>query len=129
MSVPICIRCGARDHTTRDHDEGKTGAGGPAKAAAPKAPSKKGTSKAPVAAPVKRLYTPVSHERCFKTSLKSPGIPELIDPPLRELGYKDLTMTNWGCRDGCFCQKCEKRRLKKLTDMQKRFGSKPGYTA
>ena len=122
MSANICIRCGSRDHTTRDHDEGKAGV----KAAAKPTPKKTrpATAGSPNAADKKPKTTIVAHDKCFKTSLKSPGIPDIVDPPFRERNYKDQEQTLWFCRENCTCKACEKKRSKRAADLARRFGGR-----
>jgi hypothetical protein len=120
MSSLVCIRCGSRDHTTRDHDEGKVGKG--LKPSSPKKtrPASSSANAAGSGSPREEKKTQVTHDRCFKTSLKSPGIPDILDPPFRERNYRDLPQTNWTCRENCHCKECEKKRLKKAQNAAKR---------
>lgn len=136
MADVICIRCGSRAHTTRDHDEGKTGgvaaaaAGGGTSAAAGK--KKKADSatvaKAGVSASVKNLF--VHHDKCWSRTSPSPGIPDVIEPPFRMQPYDDPCIASWGSRDECLCKECEKKRKKTAfqeSQRKKRIAEKGKY--
>lgn len=118
-----CIRCGSKEHTTREHDEQKVKA--PQKAKAP------GAAKRPASPQggdgLKRRnaalhkITKVAHPTCFSVPSKLTGIPEIIDKPLRDRFYQDPEPQSWMHRALCECQQCEKKRNKRRIDMQRRF--------
>jgi hypothetical protein len=119
----LCIRCGSKDHSTRDHDEGKHLAGG-APGPPPAAKPRKLASAAPKekkAAP-KYSIVPAKHDVCWNAGGKLPGIPDIIDRPCRTLEYRDPCPDSWNHRDECQCTKCEKRRMRRRTDMARRMG-------
>lgn len=112
MSGGICIRCGSRAHTTREHDEGKHLAPGE-KGAAPAAIKKKDGPKKNDTGPttgVKKLF--VHHDRCWARPNANAGIPDVIEPPFRLQVYEDPCIASWQSRDQCLCKLCEKKAKK-----------------
>ena len=105
----ICIRCGSRAHSTRDHDEGRANGPGAAVAAAGKKPAPKKNASGPSVG-VKSLY--IHHDRCWGRPSRNPGIPDVIEPPFRLQVYEDPCVASWQDRDQCLCKDCEKRRKK-----------------
>ncbi len=128
MADMICIRCGSRAHSTRDHDEGKV-AGAAGAAADPKKKKKTSQSPAPGAKAgaaggaaaaagakggpsetLKKLY--VHHDKCWARPARNPGIPDVIEPPFRMQPFEDPCIASWSDRDECLCKECEKKRKK-----------------
>ena len=105
----LCIRCGSRAHTTRDHDEGKIGPGAGAAAKKPGAKKAVGVG-TDHSAGVTALY--VHHDKCWARPQRSPGIPEVIEPQFRMQPFEDPCIASWSDRDVCLCKLCEKKRKK-----------------
>ena len=111
-----CIRCGSREHSTREHDEQK--AGKPAEKPKPK--------RAATAVPdAKRalLYrdTKIQHPKCFKTSLKPVGIPDIIDAKIPDRFFKEANPESWFHRALCECADCQKKVKKRNIDNERRI--------
>jgi len=118
----VCIRCLSKDHTTRDHDEGKVG-GVAAKSVAPAV--KRAVT--PTLGSAKRKvaeYKPLQHQSCWKTTVRRPGIPEMIDKPLRDDWRERKHMDENTPHEhlACSCKTCEQKRKKKELEYLRRTG-------
>eukprot|EP00759_Apiculatamorpha_spiralis_P007085 PhF_6_TR141/c0_g1_i1/m.77 len=102
MAAQQCVRCGSKEHSTRDHDEGKIG-GGAASAAKPKPKPK------PKAAVVGKQG--IVHPFCWQSVSRNCGIPEtIVARPDRRAPYVDPHGYEWSCRANCTCLKCQKKK-------------------
>ena len=122
----VCIRCGSKDHTTREHDERKGGTGAKEK---PKPKLQRPASA--VEGDGKRnkyAITKVVHPKCFQAGGRNIGIPDVIDKPVRERFYQDPCAENWGKRGICECQACEKKRNRRRIEQSRRQPHLPAYT-
>ncbi len=106
-----CIRCGSTAHSTRQHDEGKIpGQEVAAKSgSAAKKPAVKKNATGPTDG-VKSLF--VHHDQCWQRTTRSPGIPDVVEPPFRMQVFEDPCIASWQSRDDCLCKQCEKKRKK-----------------
>ena len=110
----VCIRCGSKEHSTRDHDEGKIAGLAPVK----KPPPKK-------AAPPPNPTGKVKHKVCWSAPLRRPGIPDIIEKPLRDRweapNVSDPFLT---CKMhvNCPCLKCELKKKKLALEALRRQG-------
>jgi hypothetical protein len=121
MSAPmasVCIRCGSKEHSTREHDEQKAGGKSGGAADKPKRPA----SSKPAAEKVAAKVTRVQHAKCWDHCLRPSGIPDVIDKPLPERFYRDPAQESWFHRTACPCVDCEKRALRKRTEQMRRLG-------
>ena len=121
----ICIRCGSKTHTTRDHDEGKIGGAAGAAGAKKKKDSSSAQAGAATSSGVKSLY--VHHDTCWARPSRNPGIPDVVEPPFRMQPFSDPCIAGWGSRDQCLCRECEKKRKKAAfveSQRQKRIAEK-----
>ena len=112
----VCIRCGSKEHTTREHDEknaGKPGGDKPKRLASAKPAAEKSSA---------MKVTKVTHPKCWDNCLRPDGIPDIIDKPLRERFYRDPPQESWFHRAACECADCEKKALRKRTEMMRRLG-------
>ena len=114
VMVVQCIRCGSRDHTTREHDEGKVVGG--VKASKNQAKTIKQTELHHDRPQSKQ----VQHDHCWKGTARQTGIPDVIDKPFRERFYHDPPRANWLEREPCSCKECEKKKKKKDIELSKR---------
>ena len=122
----VCIRCGSKEHTTREHDEQK-GPGKPGGAGdKPKRPATAAAGGKKPAAENKALtrITRLSHPKCWDPCRKPLGIPDIIDKPLRDRFYKDPAQESWFHREDCGCAVCEKKAARRRLDLQRRLGPK-----
>jgi hypothetical protein len=112
----VCIRCGSREHSTRDHDEGNIPGG---KAAPKKPPPKKAVEK-PKDAPAAKLQHPV----CWKNPTKKWKIPDIMDKPLpgRWTPPQDNIEVECYRHPFCPCLKCQKAKQKKELEALRRIG-------
>jgi hypothetical protein len=121
----FCIRCGSKEHTTRDHDEQKiSGAaklsdkpkklGGAAKSGA------KGAAAA--LSPTALKPAKVQHPKCWDACRRPEGIPDIIDrdrKPLRDRIYHDPAQENWAHRAECECVACTKKATKRRIEAER----------
>ena len=122
MSVmaAVCIRCGSKEHSTRDHDEGKIPGGKPA--AAPKKVPPKSAPATPA-----DLRKPLQHKVCWKTITRRAGIPALMDPlrdkPIREK-FVERKHESFLCQQhiNCPCLSCENKKKKAELDWLRKTG-------
>ncbi|CUF11090.1 Hypothetical protein, putative [Bodo saltans] len=112
----VCIRCGSKEHSTRDHDEGKV-------AGLPAAPKKPPPKKAPISAEQLRTGK-IQHAVCWKSGGRRPGIPDIIEKPLNDRWATPGVDDPWFCNRHvtCPCLKCEKKRAKLALDALRRAG-------
>jgi hypothetical protein len=121
IAAAVCIRCGSKDHSTRDHDEGKI-PGGKA-AAAPKKPPPKTAPAVGADGKVK----PLQHRVCWKKVSRNAGIPALFDPlrdkPIRER-YVERKHESFQVQEhvNCPCLACEKKKAKAELDWARKTG-------
>lgn len=118
-----CIRCGSKDHTTRDHDEGKAGK-------SMEKPKPKAAPRPTAAAPAldsktgRPVIAKVQHPKCWSNPTRRDSIPDCVDRPLRERFYHDPEAESWFHRTECECKECEKKRAKRQLDWDRRFNKK-----
>lgn len=141
-ALMICIRCGSKEHSTRDHDEGKTGAA-PIKsatgekfgsAASPKRPATAHRAKsAGPSSPQGRnaaLYSSPSRVQpaaCWKSVGRNPGIPDIIAPKIIERSATGDCISFLGNLPGgikikCPCKVCQRKEEKAIIDTLRRQG-------
>ena len=113
----VCIRCGSKEHTTREHDEQKAGG----KAAVSDKPKRLASTK-PAAEKTPSKSSRVQHPKCWDNCLRPNGIPDIIDKPLRERFYHDPPQESWFHRSACSCVECEKKAIRKRTETMRRLG-------
>lgn len=141
MSALLCIRCGSKEHSTRDHDEGKTGAP-PIKsgtsesfgntAASPKRSTQKRATSASPTSKTKNsaLYSSparVQPPNCWKSVGRNPGIPDIIAPKIierRDDGECIAFLSDMpnGLKLKCPCKVCQKKAEKATLDSLRRQG-------
>ena len=116
----ICVRCGSRDHSTRDHDEGKVHGGGTKSSSKPSAlkPPPKAVSKKASG----KESSVVTHKACWSSVQRNCGIPDFFAKPDKTVFYHDPqnALPGWyvsTCRQNCGCEKCQKK--KRERDMLK----------
>jgi hypothetical protein len=123
IAAAVCIRCGSKEHSTRDHDEGRI-PGGKA-AAAPKKPPPK--SAPPVGGDGQKKPAKLQHRDCWKKVPRNAGIPALFDPlrdkPIREK-FVDKKHDIFVHQEhlNCPCATCEKKRAKAALDWARKQG-------
>ncbi len=111
VAAAVCIRCGSKEHSTRDHDEGKIPGGKPI--AAPKKPPPKSAPVRDADGKIKALQ----HRVCWKKNARSCGIPALYDPlrdkPIREK-FQEQKHESFKAQEhiNCPCLLCEKKKQK-----------------
>jgi hypothetical protein len=110
----VCIRCGSKEHSTRDHDEGKV-----AGLAAPKKPPPK-----KAAPPPQNASGTIQHAVCWKSIGRRPGIPDIVDKPLYDRWSTPAVDDPWFCNRhaNCPCMKCEKKKAKLALEALRRQG-------
>jgi hypothetical protein len=111
----VCIRCGSKEHSTREHDEQKAGK-------KPAAEKKKPAAAKPAAAAATALTKPskIQHSMCWNATMKVEGIPDIIDKPLRDRFYQDPPNESWSHRAACTCTICEKKALRRRVETERR---------
>ena len=131
-----CIRCGSKEHSTRDHDEGKIGgAASPSlkRAKTPNAVRRLGsaTPRSPGPhSPSRNLALKskaLQPDSCWKSVGRSPGIPDVLDPPFRERTPDGQCLTLQSrlpsaLKDKCPCKACQKRAEKDALNALRRQG-------
>jgi hypothetical protein len=133
-----CIRCGSKDHSTREHDEGKIG--GAASPNVKRAKSPGASHRLPSASidrgspgphsPSRNLALKAKSlqpEMCWKSVGRCPGIPEILDPPFRERGDDGQCLTLQSRLPGalkvkCPCKTCQKKAEKEALNALRRQG-------
>mmetsp|Transcript_71873 Transcript_71873/g.83534 ORF Transcript_71873/g.83534 Transcript_71873/m.83534 type:complete len:119 (-) Transcript_71873:78-434(-) len=110
----VCIRCGSKEHSTRDHDEGKVAGLAPVKKAAPKKPPP----------PPKNPTGIIQHKTCWASVGRRPGIPDILDKPLGDRWLSPAMDDPWFCQRhvDCPCLKCENKRKKLALEALRRQG-------
>lgn len=110
----VCIRCGSKEHSTRDHDEGKV-------AGLPPVPKKPPPKKV---APPPELGGKIQHAVCWKSVGRRPGIPDVVEKPLNDRWNAPDVDDPWFCNRhvNCPCMKCEKKKMKLALDALRRAG-------
>eukprot|EP00744_Colponema_vietnamica_P020363 GILI01028924.1.p1 GENE.GILI01028924.1~~GILI01028924.1.p1 ORF type:complete len:143 (-),score=5.35 GILI01028924.1:109-537(-) len=137
-AMQLCIRCGSKEHSTRDHDEGKTGAapiksgtGAGSPAASPKAAQKRATSASPTSkGKNSALYVSPSRVQppnCWKSVGRNPGIKDIIAPKIIERRDDGeciafLSDVPGGLKIGCPCKVCQRKAEKAIIDTLRRQG-------
>ena len=123
----VCIRCGSKDHTTREHDERKVATKDVAK------PKPKTPKAAPAADEGKKVgrftITKVQHKTCWTAVGRNPGIPDVIDKPVRERFFHDPAAQCWDKRGICECAQCEKKRNRARLERSRRTPHLPQFGA
>ena len=118
----VCVRCGSKDHSTRDHDEGNY----PGGKAAGKAASKPKPKPKPVQASGKQglIHTKCWTDlRCDFSNRRDSGptcIPEILDKPDKRVPYSDPAAYAWSCREGCTCLNCAKKKRERNMYVEER---------
>lgn len=109
----VCIRCGSKEHSTRDHDEGKV-------AGLPPAPKKSKPKKEPVS----DASGKIKHKTCWASVGRRPGIPDIVEKPLIDRWTTPPMDDPWFCKRSvdCDCVKCDKKREKLRLAALRRLG-------
>lgn len=111
----ICIRCGSKEHTTREHDEMTN----PKKKINPNAAKKAAATAQTIESKLQAGW--LTPDRCWQRIKPHPGIPEVLDKPFRDRFYADPCLTKFHCREPCPCKKCVGQRNKRAIELQKRL--------
>ena len=124
----LCVRCGSKEHTTREHDEGKINKG---KGVGLKKEENRFfteiRSERLVKAQKKLMDARVVHPSCWHaTNGKINAIPDVIDPffQLHSMQKKEYgqCVVHWEKRSNCPCLKCKKAKEKLALNALRRVG-------